>query len=343
MSSSWRGIGRGAGNLPPTGHDPFALGDLRAGGAASESRRYFDIAGVTLQVESDLAFTPTTFAAKFDDFEVPGPGPDTVVFHHHFERPAIDVDSVGRCVYRRPPWAIHEASWGWLYREIPPAGGACRDGRSVAVDAAHTRARFFNGPDVRAVFELGHLAALSMMPTDQIVLARLLADREACFLHSCGIVLDGRGLLFVGESGAGKSTAMSLFAGVSELLCDDRNIVRRWPEGFRVHGTWSHGTVPIVSSASAPLRAIFFLEKADRNTVSAITDRAAAAQALLPRLVRPLVSSDWWEKTFDLVAAMVREVPCYRLHFDRSGAIVDVVRRRLDPDESPAPLTPADL
>ena len=41
--------------------------------------------------------------------------------------------------------------------------------------------------------------------------------------------------------------------GRGEVLCDDRNIVRRSPGGFRVYGTWSHGEVPIVSSASAPL------------------------------------------------------------------------------------------
>ncbi|MFA4965753.1 MAG: hypothetical protein WC709_08995 [Thermoleophilia bacterium] len=314
--------------------DPFALEALQVGGPVSEHRCYYAIAGVTLQVESELPFAATTFAEKFTAFEAPGPGPDTVVFHHQFEMPPADLGTPGRCVYRRPPWAIHEAPWGWLYRDLPPAGVAGGE-RAIAVDAAHTRARFFNGPGVRAGFARGGQPSLTLMPTDQILVARLLADREAAFVHSCGIALDGEGLLFVGESGAGKSTAMSLFAPFSEPLCDDRNIVRRWPGGFRVHGTWSHGSVPIASPASAPLRAVFFLEKADGNAVTAVTDRAAAAQELLPRLVRPLMTRDWLEKTFDLVATLVREVPCYRIAFDRGGGIVDAVRRRLAADAPP--------
>jgi hypothetical protein len=38
--------------------------------------------------------------------------------------------------------------------------------------------------------------------------------------------------LHVGEEGVGV-----------EILCDDRNIVRRMDDGWRVYGTWSHGDV----------------------------------------------------------------------------------------------------
>ena len=33
----------------------------------------------------------------------------------------------------------------------------------------------------------GGLASLTMFPTDQIMLSRVLADREGCFLHSRGL------------------------------------------------------------------------------------------------------------------------------------------------------------
>ena len=143
-------------------------------------------------------------------------------------------------------------------------------------------------------------------------------------------------MLFVGESGAGKSTAMSQFADVSELLCDDRNIVRRWPGGVRVHGTWSHGSVPIVSADSAPLRAIFFLHKADENRISPVSDTTVAVRGLVPRLIRPLATRDWWQKTLDLVEAIVREIPCYELSFDLSGGIVAEVRELLHAGAEPA-------
>ena len=136
----------------------------------------------------------------------------------------------------------------------------------------------------------------------------------------------GQGLLFVGHSDAGKSTTVELVKGAlgerATILCDDRNIVRRWPDGFHVHGTWSHGDVPAVSSAGPPLRAILFLEQAAENEIAPLTDRSAVWQRLLVTLIRPLVTADWMEKSMDVLQAIVDEVPCHTMRFDRSGAIV---------------------
>lgn len=59
----------------------------------------------------------------------------------------------------------------------------------------------------------------------------------------------------------------------AEILCDDRNIIRKWPDGYRVHGTWSHGEVPLVSPASAPLKAIFFLVKSNKNKIVPVKEK----------------------------------------------------------------------
>jgi len=319
---------------PRAGLDPFALGELRVGGPADESLRYYAIAGITLQVESDLPYRADTFKPKFEAFAVDGPGEDTVVLHHHFALPELENLDLGPCVYEQLPWAIHESRWGWTYLGIPPARAERRLGvsRVIVVTADHAAARFFNGPDQLGMFERGGLASLTLLPTDQVMLARLLADRGGCFLHSCGIVLDGAGVLFVGESGAGKSTAMEQFAAVSRPLCDDRNIVRVWPDGIRVHGTWSHGTVPIASPESAPLGAVCFLRQARENRVRPVASAAEAAKGLVPRLVRPLVVGDWWPRTLDVVETIVREVPCYELSFDRTGGIVELLRDALAAD-----------
>jgi hypothetical protein len=108
----------------------------------------------------------------------------------------------------------------------------------------------------------------------------------------------------------------------AEILCDDRNIVRRWPEGWRVHGTWSHGEVPQVSSASAPLGAIFFLHKSDRNRLAPVENHLQILGRLFACLIRPLVTAHWWEKMLDLLDILAREIPCYQMEFDQSGGIV---------------------
>lgn len=65
-----------------------------------------------------------------------------------------------------------------------------------------------------------------------------------------------------------------MLKGEGEILCDDRIIVRRWPDGVKIHGTWSHGDIPDVSNSSAPLRAIFFLEKSQENAIEPIDKHA---------------------------------------------------------------------
>ena len=287
-------------------------------------RRFFRIGGITIQVDSDLPFNESTFNHKFASFQVDGPGPDTVRIHHHFSLPKTDVKERGKEYYRKPPWAIYRKEHSWVYTAIP-----LNDTESVVYQYAifsedHAVGEIYNRQN--QIFLHGNLGALTMFPTDQILIARLLADRQGCFLHSCGAVMNGKGLLFVGHSEAKKTTTARMIMPYAEILCDDRNIVRHHEDGWKVYGTWSHGDLPDVSSRSAPLHAILFLEQANENRITPIKDRREIAHRLLATVIRPFVTVDWWEKTLRLVEAMTHEVPCYRMEFNKSGDIVGALK-----------------
>jgi hypothetical protein len=176
------------------------------------------------------------------------------------------------------------------------------------------------------LFRRGNLHSLTFFPTDQILLAQVLADRKGCYMHASGAVLDGAGLLFVGHSGAGKSTMVTMLKNKAKILCDDRIIVRKWEDGFRIHGTWSHGDVSDISAASAPLKAILFLQQDKQNRLSRIDRKQEVAKRLLACLVKPLVTAEWWDRILSLVEMIIREVPCYLLRFNNSGEVVDVLQ-----------------
>ncbi|MEA3326752.1 MAG: hypothetical protein U9R53_05515, partial [Chloroflexota bacterium] len=82
--------------------------------------RYYRIADITIEVQSNLPITDSTFAKKFDTFRVKGPGEDTISLHHHFELPNLDQIELGKVRYRKVPWTIYEQSDGWLYVGIMP-------------------------------------------------------------------------------------------------------------------------------------------------------------------------------------------------------------------------------
>jgi hypothetical protein len=65
-----------------------------------QHRRYYDIAGITVQVEAQLPITDQTFVPKFREFEVDSPGPDLVSISHHFHFPDLQDQDLGQEVYR---------------------------------------------------------------------------------------------------------------------------------------------------------------------------------------------------------------------------------------------------
>ncbi len=337
----------------------------------AQHRRYYRIAGITIQVDSDLPIDDQTFHPKFTSFRADGPGADTVTIRHHFGMPDLAGKDLGRELYRKPPWAISRQNGSYIYLGISPQADDPSLHRVATFNADHTRGRIYND-DVRGdSWRKGDVHSLTMFPSDQILIARLLADRRGCYLHSAGAILNGAGVLFVGHSEAGKSTTTNMLieAGARgdmevEILCDDRNIVRKYPaangipspqaaeaqkhisssstreghkripspltgegegEGggeWRVYGTWSHGDVPLVSANDAPLRAICFIEQANENSITPLTDRKEITRRLLACVIKPFVTADWWEKTLDVIGELSNEAPCYVMRFDKTGEIV---------------------
>jgi hypothetical protein len=288
--------------------------------------QWFIIGDLCLQIEADLPILDKTFVSTIQEFKVFQPTGDVIFLHHHFSLPELSGEELGTEVYHTSPWAIYWNGDRWIYLGIAPDLGDKTIHQVAFFNHRHTKGEIYS--PFETFFLKGELDSLTLFPTDQILLARLLADRQGCYLHAAGLVIEGQGLGFVGHSEAGKTTISRQLMPHGELLCDDRIILRRWPAGFKIYGTWSHGDIAQVSPASAPLRALLLLEQAPENALHRLT-RQEVIRTLPQFIVRPLLTKDWWEKTLDLVGHISREVPVYRLRFDRSGKVSDVLRSLL--------------
>ena len=286
--------------------------------------RYYRIAEITAQLESDIPMTDNTFLPKFETFRVDGPGEDNIIIRHHFSLPDLDDRDLGKKVHQHNPWVIYKGEDTWTYVGVLSKEADKNLWRVVVFSHDYTKVDIYN-PNEDS-FKKGNLDVLTSLPSDEILFSQLMSDRDGCYMHSSGAILEGKGLIFTGHSDAGKTTMVTMLKDKAEVLCDERNIIRRWPDGFRVHGTWSNGDLADISANSAPLRAILFLEQALENRLVPLDDKRYITGRILSYLVRPFANNDWWKKTLALVESIIHTVPCYVVRFDKSGGIVDVLR-----------------
>lgn len=245
---------------------------------------------------------------------------------HFFGLPDLKCRDLGEKVVEQLSLTIFRKSDGWIYFSKGYDDSALDYLHQISfANPAHTKVEIYNERD--SIFRKGDLAVLSFFPSDWLLISRVLADRQGCMFHSSGVVLDGKGFLFVGHSGAGKSTMVKMLYEKAEILCDERIIARKVQDGFRIYGTWTHGEVPIFSSSSAPLRAVLFLKQARENRITPIHDKAHAIARLGACAFKPLATGDWWKKTLSFMEELIAKVPCFQLEFDQSGDVIKLLQK----------------
>ncbi len=290
-------------------------------------RKYFQVAGLSIEVRSDIPFKSDTFASKFDHFEINKSYEDNVVISHHFfSTHGEGLLDESKQLYFRPPWAIYRRKEQWVYQWVRRTAPYQNYYQTIVANRDHSHIDIYNDTTKKQSFLQGGLNSLTMFPTDQILLGRVLAERKGCIVHSVGLILESDGFAFIGHSDAGKSTMALIMKQEATILCDDRNIIRKGKEGFTLSGTWSHGDVLDVSANTAPLKGIFFLNQAKENSLEPIKDVTESFEKLLPCLIRPLETREWWEKSMDLLAEIAEDVPCWQLNFDKSGKVLDLIK-----------------
>lgn len=185
-------------------------------------------------------------------------------------------------------------------------------------------------------------------PLDELLITHRLTQEKAIELHGAGIVRrDGTGNLFIGHSGAGKSTVTRLWTESDEVevLSDDRIIVRRDEQQIpqyapnnchrylqndapkykmRMYGTPWHGEAMFASPNSAPLTRIFVLEHGHGNVVTPLSPSQAVAE-LFARSFVPFHRHEYVESALVFLEELANAVPVYRYAFEPDHRAVEKI------------------
>jgi hypothetical protein len=189
-------------------------------------------------------------------------------------------------------------------------------------------------------FEIGHLQLSRLFfsedrpvypleyPLDEVLMIHRLACSQGLEVHAVGIADEtGCGHLFLGHSGAGKSTTARLWLkqpGI-HILSDDRIILRHRDGKLWMYGTPWHGDAGISSPDSAPVNDIYFLEQYRHNELLTMAPGFAAAE-LFARSFVPRHCAQGLDFALRFIERVAREIPCNIFRFVPQQSAVEAIR-----------------
>jgi hypothetical protein len=148
------------------------------------------------------------------------------------------------------------------------------------------------------------------------ILHSLLLAKEGGFLvHAASAVRNGKAYLFAGASGAGKTTIARLAPPDATLLTDEISYIRKRETGYATFGTPFTGELAkLGENISAPLAAVYVLEKGSENHIEAISV-AEAGRALLSNVLFFADDAHLVHSVFRSACEFVGKVEVARLTF----------------------------
>ena len=333
---------------------------IRAEKLGSSHCSQFRVGGVSVHVVGDRC-DDVTLVSSLQPFRVEG---STLDINIQIERTPRLLGAPGRELFDSGSvWRLYDDENGYRFDFSTPAMGD-EPYKRLLVDPEFRRATLLMSNESLA--RVAPAAAPLDYPLDELLIMHRLTQEKAIELHSCGIVRpDGTGNLFVGHSGAGKSTTTRLWTAREdvEVLSDDRIIVRRdegrSPVGggageqqvprfarndndllrndnnlfrnekkMRIYGTPWHGEAAYASPGSAPLARVFILEHGQGNVLTQLSPSQAVAE-LFARSFVPFHRHEYVESALEFLQEVVDAVPCYRYAFEpNEGAVERILKFR---------------
>ena len=162
-------------------------------------------------------------------------------------------------------------------------------------------------------------------PLDGLILYFLTSLKGDIMIHGSGVICDGKGWIFTGKSGSGKTTMAGIFDnGGDRVIHDDRLILVREGAGWRMHST------PVYRNddpRSAEVDHLWILSHGKSN-ISAPLSGAEAAGLILANCIQQNWDGEASARLMASVADLAATVKVSRLAFLPDSRVRDYLMAR---------------
>ena len=219
--------------------------------------------------------------------------------------------------------------------------------RTQTVQTVNRDLSYFHLPDVAHFFSAqGSIVAASEDYTrfytlraeqgmEEVLLAYLFythaVRRQMIQLHCATIEDQGRGILFLGPSGIGKTTQAERWAEFrgSSIINGDVGFVQRTEREYIAWGTPWHGSSPYCLNTSVPVKALVVLKQAQENKLRELTGFEKVAE-VSGSVFYPTWLEDGMDLCTDTLNHLLTDLPVYRLDNRADREAVELLARELD-------------
>ena len=155
--------------------------------------------------------------------------------------------------------------------------------------------------------------------------------RKMLKIHASTVEDRGRGILFIGPSGIGKTTQAERWAQYrgASIINGDVGFVQRTDHNYLAWGTPWHGSSPYCLNTSVPVKALVLLRQSPENRLCELSG-FEKVKAVSDSVLYPTWLEDGMDLCSDTLNHLLSDLPVYRLDNRADEEAVALLARELD-------------